>query len=87
MGAEPDLSEFDEVVSKMRKSHQRVGIVDLTLGQLAESDPGKAASLRAALEDPSTYPAPAVRRVMNGWGYEVSLSTIKSWRERNVVKD
>jgi hypothetical protein len=87
MGAKPDLSEFDKVAHSLRKAKQRVGIVDLTLGQLAEDEPGKAEALRAALEDPATYPAPAVRRVMTGWGYEVSDSTIKSWRERNVIKD
>lgn len=80
----PDLSEFDKAAEISRHRSVKLGVIDLALNRLDSTEPDKSESLRAALNDPYTYPAPAIRRVMVGWGYEVSVTTIKTWRDRNV---
>ena len=46
---------------------------------LDANDPERAAAARQALAN-RTYTAPAVSKVLTGWGYPISVHLVNNWR-------
>lgn len=74
----PDMSEFNAARPKPKTK-----LIETILEELAKSDKGKYESLIAALRD-TGYSCRTIQKVLNGWGYEIGDSPIKSWRRDNA---
>jgi len=71
----PDMSAFDNAnTKKKRKSN-----IEMMFEDLDVNNPERAAAARQALAD-RTYTAPAVSKVLTGWGYPISVHLVNNWR-------
>lgn len=75
-----DMSEFDNAVAK----NKRRSMIDMLLDELERNDPEKHQQLLLALNETGTYSAPTIERVIRGWGFESSTTSIKEWRRKNA---
>ena len=71
-----DMSEFDAQNQPTFTQSK----VDIILEQLGDSERGQ--QLRAALAD-RTYNGSAIARVLQGWGFDISIDAVQKWRRRN----
>ena len=71
-----DMSEFDA----HNKPTFTQSKVDIILEQLGDSERGQ--QLRTALAD-RTYNGSAIARVLQGWGFDISIDAVQKWRRRN----
>jgi len=77
----PDMTDFDKQVPK-RAPKVKV-IDDIIIPDLMANYPDKYEALMEALSS-RLYSAVTIERVLQGWGYEVSATTIKTWRRNNA---
>jgi len=80
-GPKVDLGEFDAFEAASAGGQPLK--VDAILGELDESDPDRAAKLRAALAGP--YKHSVVSRVLKTWGRQVTGDAVKAWRDRHLT--
>lgn len=71
----PDMSAFDNANAKTKRKSN----IEMMFEVLDSTDPDRAAAVRQALAD-RTYSAPAISKVLNGWGYPVSADLVNNWR-------
>lgn len=71
-----DMSEFDAQNQPTFTQSK----VDIILEQLGDSERGQ--QLRIALAD-RTYNGSAIARVLQGWGFDISIDAVQKWRRRN----
>ena len=71
-----DMSEFDAQNQPVFPQSK----LDAILDELDGTERGDA--LTAALAD-RTYHGSAIARVLQGWGYDISIDAVQKWRRRN----
>lgn len=72
----PDMSAFDDANIRPKS---RPSYIQMMLDDLDIQNPDRAAAVRQALDD-LTYTAPAISKVLESWGYQISTSVINKWR-------